>query len=235
MQVNQSNAVNVNVNVNNASSGTGQGGNTIIETNIVNVNVTDIVEISGQQPQAAARDNNRFNPDLNRMREIWTDHDRHVEAFRRLVEGLLNQQIERANQAGNTWDRNDPNALVDIDEATRTAAQEAIGEGGPFSVEAVATRLLDFAVAISGGDPSRIAVLRNAVERGFEAAERQWGGELPEISQRTREAVMEGFDQWQQAGNASAITLLANGGGAIPPITVDGGGPQQAVTLPGEV
>jgi hypothetical protein len=51
-------------------------------------------------------------------------------------------------------------------------------------------------------------VLQRAVERGFEAAERQWGGQLPEISQQTRDAVMNGFDQWQQAGSASAITLL---------------------------
>ena len=212
MQVNQSNAVNVNVNVNNPAGAGGQGGTTIVETNIVNVNVTDIVEISGQQPQqsqaAQGNNRNRYSADISRMREIWRDHDHHVESFRRLVEGLLNQQAERARQAGQDWNFNDPNALVEIDEATRTAAQEAIEEGGAFSVEAVATRLLDFAVAISGGDPSRINVLRRAVERGFEAAERQWGGELPEISQRTREAVMEGFDQWQEAGNASAIALL---------------------------
>jgi hypothetical protein len=139
------------------------------------------------------------------MREIWSEHDRNVDSFRRLVETLLNQQVERA---GGDWNFNDPDAMVEIDEAARTAAQESIGEGGPFSVEAVATRLLDFAVAVSGGDPSRIDVLRRAVEQGFEAAERQWGGNLPDISQRTREAVMNGFDQWQQEGSASAIELL---------------------------
>jgi hypothetical protein len=137
------------------------------------------------------------------------NHQRQVDRFRELVEGLLNQQAERAANAGIQWNRLDPSAMVDIDDATRTAAQEAIGEGGHFSVEAVASRLLDFAVAISGGDPSRIDVLQRAVERGFEAAERQWGGQLPEISQRTREAVMNGFDQWREAGNANAITLLS--------------------------
>jgi hypothetical protein len=112
--------------------------------------------------------------------------------------------------------------MVEIDSETRSAAQAAIGEGGAFSIEAVATRLLDFAVAISGGDPSRIDVLRRAVERGFEAAERQWGGTLPEISQRTREAVMEGFDQWQANGNASDITLLASRNGNTPAVTLPG-------------
>ncbi|MCL2015729.1 MAG: hypothetical protein FWG68_05725 [Defluviitaleaceae bacterium] len=178
------------------------------------ITVQDTVEISGQP--AANNNNNtnntqgarRYTADISRMREIWTDHERHVESFRRLVQTLLNRQADASNAAGTPWDFNNPDLMVNIDEATRTAAQEAIGEGGPFSVEAVATRLLDFAVAISGGDPERISVLRNAVERGFAAAERQWGGALPDISQQTREAVMNGFDQWQQSGSASSITLL---------------------------
>ena len=216
----QINVVNVNKQVNIPE---GHQGNVTVETNVVAANSNsivpqDIVELSGQnQP-------NRFNPDLARMREIWQDHDRHVESFRRLVEGLLNRQADRANAAGIQWNRNDPNAMVEIDDETRTAAQEAIGEGGFFSVEAVAARLLDFAVAISGGDPSRIEVLQRAVERGFEAAERQWGGTLPEISQRTREAVMNGFEQWRESGNAADIELLANRNET-----------QQAVHLPGTI
>jgi len=222
----QINVVNVNQNVNVPQ---GHNGNVTVETNVVAANQgsvvpQDVVEISGQQPAAAANNNDRtrFAPDLSRMREIWQDHDRHVDSFRRLVEGLLNRQADRSNAAGTPWNFNNPNAMVEIDSETRSAAQAAIGEGGAFSVEAVATRLLDFAVAISGGDPSRIDVLRRAVERGFEAAERQWGGTLPEISQRTREAVMEGFDQWQANGNASDITLLASRNGNTPAVTLPG-------------
>ena len=211
MQINQTNAVNLSVNLtqttaSNNNQNAASNTTSIVETNAVNVQ--DIVEISGQQPAQQTQNRNRFAPDISRMREIWQDHERHVESFRRLVENLLNQQIERSNLAGIVWDRNDPNAMVEIDEATRTAAQEAIGEGGFWSAESVAARLLDFAVAISGGDPSRIATLRNAVERGFSAAERQWRGNLPEISQSTRDAVMEGFDQWQANGNAGDISLL---------------------------
>jgi|GEM_PF-1184419 len=229
MQINVVN-VNKNVTVNNNGQA-GNNNNVVVETNVVTGNVSsndpqDILELSGQQPSAASNTQGqarqRFNPDFARMREIWQESDRHVDSFRRLVEGLLNVQIERSNEAGNPWDLNDPNAMVDIDEATRTAAQDAIGEGGPWSVDAVATRLLDFAVAISGGDPSRIDVLRSAVERGFEAAERQWGGTLPEISQQTREAVMNGFDQWQQAGNANAIELLNRNNPPATPVTLPG-------------
>jgi len=206
MQVNQANNVNVNVNVP-ANNNAGQGsGTTVVETNIVNINVNDIVEISGQQGQQAQQ--NRFTPDRSRMREIMDNHQRQVDRFRELVEGLLNQQAQRATTAGLQWNRLDPSAMVDIDEATRTAAQEAIGEGGHFSVDAVASRLLDFAVAISGGDPARIDVLQNAMERGFAQAERMFGGELPEISHQTLQAVMDGFDEWAANGNTSDISLL---------------------------
>ena len=210
MQINGVNA-NTNAAVNNPANGGNSNNNNVVAPVATAGDVQDIVEISGQQPQTQqaqqANNNQRFRPDRARMAEIREDQSQHMESFRRLVETLLTQQAQRA---GGNWNFNDPSAMVDIDEATRTAAQEAIDEGGPFSVEAVATRLLDFAVAISGGDPSRIATLRSAVERGFEAAERQWGGQLPDISQRTRDAVMEGFDQWQEAGDAGAITLLSN-------------------------
>jgi ribosome modulation factor len=98
--------------------------------------------------------------------------------------------------------------MVEIDAETRAAAQEAIGEGGYYSVEETAKRILDFAVAISGGDPSKIDVLERAAMRGFQAAERMWGRELPEITRQTMDAVREGFEQWRQAGSASAISLL---------------------------
>jgi hypothetical protein len=156
----------------------------------------------------AATQARRYSADVGRMREIWAEHDLQIQSFRRLVEALLQRQ---ASTVGEPWNFNDPDAMVEIDAETRAVAQEAIEAGGYFSVDAVATRLLDFAVAISGGDPSRIEVLRDAVQRGFEAAERQWGGELPEISHQTFEAVMNGFNQWQEAGTSAAITLLNTG------------------------
>ena len=37
--------------------------------------------------------------------------------------------------------------------------------------------------------------MRNAFKKGYEQAEKTWGGKLPEISQKTYDAVMEGFDK----------------------------------------
>jgi hypothetical protein len=147
-----------------------------------------------------------FTPDMERVSEMWNRQQERVDSFRRMVETLLNQQAERQGLSEG-WSIRD----IEISPEMRAEAEEMLGEGGYFSVEETAGRMLDFAVALTGGDPAQIEVMRDAVQRGFAQAERMFGGELPEISHQTLEAVMNGFDEWAAAGSASAITLL-NGG-----------------------
>ena len=125
--------------------------------------------------------------DMNAINNAISQREQQVEAFRLLVERLLGQQ-------GSTWVNANGETMVYVDEATRARAAEEIAEGGYFSVEAVSERLLGFARAFAGDDPERIELMREAFVRGFEAAERQWGGNLPSISQDTFAAVMQGFD-----------------------------------------
>lgn len=80
------------------------------------------------------------------------------------------------------------------------AAQQAIGEGGYYSVDAVATRIMDMAMALSGGDESKIELLRGAVEEGFKQAGEIFGGELPSICQDTYTEIMNRFDEWAGIG-----------------------------------
>jgi hypothetical protein len=148
-------------------------------------------------------ENRTFTVDQNRVRELWTDHEARVESFRRMIETLLNQQAERQGLAAG-WQVRD----IEVTDEMRAEANAMIEEGGYFSVEETAARMLDFAVALTGGDPAQIEVMRDAVQRGFAQAERMFGGELPEISHETLQAVMNGFDEWAAAGSASAISLL---------------------------
>ena len=85
---------------------------------------------------------------------------------------------------------------VKVDEQTRLEAQASIEEGGEYSVDAVATRIVDFAKAISGGDKAQIGKLKSAIEEGFKQAKEVFGGELPEISQKTYDEVMKRMDEW---------------------------------------
>ena len=44
-------------------------------------------------------------------------------------------------------------------------------------------------------DPEKLEKMRAAFEKGYAQAEKTWGGELPDISKRTFDAVMKGFDE----------------------------------------
>ena len=114
-----------------------------------------------------------------------------TEAFRKMVEKLLLNQSNSVRNANGEL-------MIEIDAATRAQAQRDIADDGYFGVEQTAGRILAFAEAFAGDDPERLAVMRDAVLRGFEGARIAWGGQngqLPEISHRTLDAVMSGFDR----------------------------------------
>lgn len=82
---------------------------------------------------------------------------------------------------------------------TPETAAAAISEDGMWGVNAVSTRLLDFAMGLAGGDSSKIAELREAVIKGFEAV-----GDissLPQVCQDTYAETMARFDYWEEHGS----------------------------------
>ena len=93
----------------------------------------------------------------------------------------------------------------EADAETIAQAQADIAEDGYWGVEQTSDRMVDFAKALTGGDSSKIEEMRDAIKQGFEEAKKLWGGELPEISQKTYEATMEKLDKWaEEAGITSA-------------------------------
>ena len=82
-----------------------------------------------------------------------------------------------------------------VDAATKAQAQEDISEDGYWGVKQTSERILDFAKALAGDDPDKLEQMRSAFEKGYKQAEKTWGGELPEISKNTFDAVMKGFDE----------------------------------------
>jgi len=143
---------------------------------------------------------NAFNAaDPDKVRSILSETHRQTEAFRQMVEKLLQKQSKTAVQAkdGDMYDilrgQLGENVMVEIDEATRTAAQEAISEDGYYGVEKTAGRILDFAIAVAGTDPKKLVEMKSAFLKGFKQAEEMWGDKLPEISQKTYDAVLQGF------------------------------------------
>ncbi|MGI6404570.1 MAG: hypothetical protein ACOX0K_10280 [Oscillospiraceae bacterium] len=130
----------------------------------------------------------QYKPNLDKVNAMKADLANNVSAFRMMVQGLFQKQGTLAEHSINT--------LLEIDEATQAQAQQAVSEDGEWGVEQTALRIVEFAKAISGGDPSKIEALREAVKEGFAAAEKVWGDTLPEICYQTLNRVMEEFDQW---------------------------------------
>lgn len=85
---------------------------------------------------------------------------------------------------------------IDLESLTPEEAQSLIAEDGYFGVEKTSERIVQFAIGIAGNDPARIDAIRKGIDDGFRQAEEAWGGELPEISYQTRDAVMDKLDAW---------------------------------------
>ncbi len=90
-----------------------------------------------------------------------------------------------------------------VTEEQSAKAKEAISEGGEYSVEKVAGRIMDFAKALAGDDPSKIDELQKAVIKGFEGAAGILGkkklDDMPEITKQTYDNVMKQFDDWKKS------------------------------------
>ena len=93
-----------------------------------------------------------------------------------------------------------------VDPATQAQAQADIAEDGYWGVSQTSQRILDFATALTGGDPDKIEEMRSAFLKGYKQAEKTWGGNLPDISKQTYDAVMKGFDDMAAAAKKVEAT-----------------------------
>lgn len=86
---------------------------------------------------------------------------------------------------------------IEITPESIEAAKVDTAEDGYWGVEATSDRFLEFAQALSGGDPSKADMLLDAVKEGYTQAEEIWGSELPELSQNTLTRTIEKFEAWR--------------------------------------
>ena len=90
---------------------------------------------------------------------------------------------------------------IAVDPETVAQAKKDVAEDGYWGVEQTASRIVDFAKALTGGDASKVEEMRKAIEKGYKAATKTWGSDLPEISQKTNSRVNELLDQWADEAN----------------------------------
>lgn len=129
--------------------------------------------------------------DTATIARLKEESERTYSQLRKMVEELLRSQGKAFQDLHFGTD-------VEVDEATRAEAQSLIGDGGDLSPEKVSDRIVEFAIAISGGDKGKFELLKGAIEEGFQQAKAALGGELPEISQKTYELVMTKLNKWYE-------------------------------------
>jgi len=82
-------------------------------------------------------------------------------------------------------------------------AQEDVSDNGYFGVKQTSERILNFAKAITGGDPEKMEKMQKVVEKAFKQVGAIFGGldKMPVISQKTYDAIMKGFADFAAANN----------------------------------
>jgi len=149
-----------------------------------------------EKSEQPADDKKVYKQDTATIERLKSEAERRNQSLRDLVEKLLLEQGHAVD------DSTDIYALlregkVDVDPETRAQAQKDVAEDGYWGVEQTSDRILSFAKALAGGDPSKANMLIDAVKKGYEQATKAWGGSLPEISQKTLDTALTKLEAWR--------------------------------------
>ena len=121
------------------------------------------------------------------------DREAATASLRRIVVELLEKQgcvvLKLKGAQGQK-----PGAL-EGNEIARAEAARLIADDGPLGPEAVSERIVNFALAVCGGDKSKLPQVKEAIAEGFRQVKKMLGG-LPEVSVRTYDLIMEKLDRW---------------------------------------
>ena len=117
------------------------------------------------------------------------------EAYRSLKD-IVVKLLEKQGYCTEALQTKDLDNVV-VDEITRAEAAALIAEDGPLGAEAVSDRIVQFAMAISGGDKTKMSLLKGAIDKGFNEVKNMLG-QLPEVSLKTYDLILEKLDRWEQ-------------------------------------
>ena len=130
------------------------------------------------------------------VNKLKADAEERTSQLRSLVEKMMTKQGVAIGTADSMWSFLAKGDFT-VAEATRAQAQADIADDGYWGVDQTSDRILDFAKALSGNDPEKADLLLDAFKKGFKEATKSWGQDLPDISQRTYDAVVEKFNKWK--------------------------------------
>lgn len=156
---------------------------------------------------AAVSSKKIYTPNTALVDQLKADADARTEQLRSIVQQMISGQGQAfglASDDDSIWKMFANGDFSNVSEAAIAQAKEDIAEGGYYSVDETANRIVDFAKALTGGNPDKIDEMMDAFKKGFDQATKAWGKELPEISSKTYDAVLQGFEDWRNENTAEA-------------------------------
>ncbi|MCR5311597.1 MAG: hypothetical protein K6E32_09330 [Lachnospiraceae bacterium] len=135
-----------------------------------------------------------YTPNTEMIDKLKADAEARTQSLRTLVEKLMGQQATKFGEATDIWSFL-KSGEYEVDPETKAQAQKDIAEDGYWGVEKTSDRIVQFAMALTGGDPDKLDSMIDAFKEGYRQAEETWGGELPEISKNTYDAVLDKFEK----------------------------------------
>lgn len=135
-----------------------------------------------------------YTPNADMINKLKQDAELHTQQLQNIVDQLLSKQAGVAYNA-NSGLKSLYEAL-EVDGATRLQAQKDIAEDGYWGVDQTSSRIFDFAMALSGGDPDQMEKMKDAFLKGYDKATAAWGDKLPDICKDTYDAVLKKFEDY---------------------------------------
>lgn len=135
--------------------------------------------------------------------QLKADQESRMASMQSLVEKLLSKQNNKY-QTSNLFGDNASNLKAIFSDAAKNAdaktiaqAQADIADDGYWGVEQTSDRLVEMAIALSGGDTSKADTMIEAIKKGFDQATKAWGDKLPDICQKTVDTAIEKLNAWK--------------------------------------
>lgn len=135
----------------------------------------------------------------NIISQLKADAEQRTAQLRSLVESMISKQ-NKTYQTGSLTDSDMYSLLrsgkLSVTPEVRAQAAADIADDGYWGVEQTSERLFSFAKAISGDDTKKVDELLKAMEKGFKLATKSFGGNLPDICQKTLDKATEKLKSW---------------------------------------
>ena len=166
-----------------------------------------IYEKSSEASQSLDRSGVIYTPKTSIVDQLKADQEANKQRLMDMVHDTLSDQFNAFKTANGSdedsiW-RFLASGKFTVSAAAKEEAKKAISEDGFYGVKNTSDRILEMAKALTGGDPDKIEEMRDAFKKGFQAATKSWGQALPDISHKTYDAVMQGFDNWAEESRTS--------------------------------